>query len=154
MHVPDRRPPAAQRRFVSRPIDDIARDVGARIADPVLARLFMNCFPNVLDTMVDFTKDFHGGPDTFVISGDIPAMWYRDSTAQIWPYVDYAGEDPAIERLVAGLIRRHALCARLDPFANSFMKDPGTLNERKKEDRAELILHLQRNRPHLLMERY
>lgn len=49
--------------------------------DPVLAEMFVNCFPNTLDTTVEFTEaDEEGHPDTFVITGDIEAMWYVEVT--------------------------------------------------------------------------
>ena len=48
--------------------------------------MFTNCFPNTLDTTVE-VGEFEGKPDTAVITGDIPAMWLRDSSAQVWPYL-------------------------------------------------------------------
>lgn len=51
-----------------------------------LAWMFENCFPNTLDT----TVHFNGEDDTFVYTGDIHAMWLRDSAAQVWPYVSLA----------------------------------------------------------------
>ena len=84
-----RRPPLGQRRFTSEAVEATIRGVKERIVDPELAWLFENCYPNTLDTTVDFgTLD--GKPDTFVISGDIEAMWLRDSTAQVWPYLSLA----------------------------------------------------------------
>lgn len=68
-----------------------------QIADPEMAWLFENCFPSTLDTTVGFReRDDEGGePDTFVISGDIDAMWLRDSAAQVWPYLPLAAKAPA-----------------------------------------------------------
>ena len=77
----DRRPPVARRRFVSIAVErEIAR-VKAKIADPGLAQMFENCYPNTLDTTV-FTSTIDGKPDTFVITGDIEAMWLRDSSEE------------------------------------------------------------------------
>ena len=54
-------------------------------------------FPEYLDTTVHYrTQD--GDDDTFVYTGDIHAMWLRDSGAQVWPYVDLANEDPALKK--------------------------------------------------------
>ena len=55
--------------------------------------MFGNCFPNTLDTTVDF-EVVDGRPDTYVITGDIDAMWLRDSSAQVWPYLPFMREDP------------------------------------------------------------
>ena len=51
----------------------------SRVGNAELAWLFENCYPNTLDTTVTF-QDGLEGADTFVITGDIPAMWLRDST--------------------------------------------------------------------------
>lgn len=88
-----KRPPKAQRRFVSTAVEQQITQIKARIADPELAWLFENCYPNTLDTTVE-TGTRNGKPDTFVITGDIHAMWLRDSSAQVHPYVPLARRDP------------------------------------------------------------
>ena len=82
------RPALADRRFSSPAVEVAITRVGARIADPELRLMFGNCLPNTLDTTV-FPGTFEGHPDTFVITGDIDAMWLRDSSAQVWPYLRF-----------------------------------------------------------------
>jgi meiotically up-regulated gene 157 (Mug157) protein len=118
-----RRPPLAQRRFVSPVVEALIARTRAKIGDPELAWLFENCLPNTLDTTVH-TGTLHGKPDTFIVTGDIDAMWMRDSSAQVWPYVPLAAHDEALRRLFRGLIRRHAMCIAIDPYGNAFLPDP------------------------------
>ncbi len=83
---------------------------------PAVGRGFARCFPNTLETTVQLMPD----GTSFVITGDIPAMWLRDSAAQVNPYVPLAAHDAGLRRVIGGLIRRHAACLLIDPYANAF----------------------------------
>ena len=113
------RPPLADRKFTSDAVEARIQSAKKRIADPELAWMFENCFPNTLDTTVR-TGELDGKPDTFVITGDIDAMWLRDSAAQVWPYLPLAKDDARLKTMLAGVVNRQARSVRIDPYANAF----------------------------------
>lgn len=73
-----------ERTYSSDAVDSFISQVKDQFIDPELATLFESCYPNTLDTTVyAFTETPEGDEDTFLITGDITAMWLRDSTNQV-----------------------------------------------------------------------
>jgi len=60
----------------------------------------------------------------FVITGDIPAMWLRDSTTQMTPYLRLVGESPALAGVLWAVVARQFRLIEHDPYANSFNREP------------------------------
>src|ERR1700733_11697405 len=126
------RTPESKRKFKRAAVEHIIERVQSSIGNRELAWMFGNCFPNTLDTTVDF-EVINGRPDTYVITGDIDAMWQRDSAAQVWPYLPLMSEDPQLQQLIAGVINRQTRNTLLDPYANAFYKDPSKVSEWKSD---------------------
>jgi meiotically up-regulated gene 157 (Mug157) protein len=100
--------------------------------------LFEQCYPNSANTTI-----FVSGNGTYVITGDIEAMWLRDSCNQVMPYIEFPGpaQDPALQAMVQGLISSQARLVTLDPYANAY------LNQTKKKAFQDRSTRLLFNRP-------
>lgn len=132
----DMRPPVAERHFSSPAIEKVIKEFQSKVKNKELAWLFSNCFPNTLDTTVDY-QVLNGRPDTYVITGDIDAMWLRDSSAQVWPYLPFMKEDKKLQDLIAGVINRQSANINIDPYANAFYKTADRVGD-WKDDRTDM----------------
>ena len=118
------RPAKENRLFSSEVIENKIVEVQSQLKNPYLRWMFGNCFSNTLDTTVHFGKDENGNFRTFVYTGDIHAMWLRDSGAQVWPYVRFANDDEHLRQMLEGVIRCQFSLICIDPYANAFNDGP------------------------------
>lgn len=119
---------ASLRRFRSIAVEKAILEFKKSVKNPELGWLFENCFPNTLDTTV-FHETKNGRPDTYIITGDIDAMWMRDSSAQVWPYMQFVKDDKALQGMIAGVINRQAMYILKDPYANAFYHNEDKVGE-------------------------
>ena len=126
------RPELSKRKFVSKSLENTIKKVKKSIADEELAWIFENCYPNTLDTTVNHYQK-NGKPYTYVITGDIDAMWLRDSSAQVFPYLSLAKEDEKLKNLLKGVINKQIEFVLLDPYANAFYDDNQKVSEWKND---------------------
>lgn len=123
VNLPPRvRPAKADRKFHSSAVDAKIEELKTKLKDPAIAILFENCYPNTLDTTVVAA----GENDSFVITGDIPAMWLRDSTNQVLPYMMFASEDEGLRQMLHGTVMRQLRSVAIDPYANAFNQVPNS----------------------------
>ncbi|KAK4706191.1 uncharacterized protein P7C70_g16, partial [Phenoliferia sp. Uapishka_3] len=140
--LPDARPRLKHRRFTSPLIEKHLADAALRMRDPELRTLFRNCWPNTLDTTIfDYDLDLKitdhklCRPRTWVITGDIPACWLRDSSNQVIPYLSALSTPKdrssphwfALYRLILGTLYAQAKCILHHPYSNAFIPPSSTV---------------------------
>ena len=131
-NFPEVRVAENMRNFTSTAVEKVIKTFQSKVKNKELAWLFGNCFPNTLDTTV-FFQSTDGVPDTYVITGDIDAMWLRDSSAQVWPYLALVKDDKHLADLIAGVINRQVDYILKDSYANAFYDDPEKVGEWAKD---------------------
>lgn len=87
--------------------------------EPKIGEMFAACFPNAITSTMEACPD----GSTFVITGDIPAMWLRDSAAQVRPYLYFCDQNQRLSDLIAGVLKRQITYILHDPYANAFNKE-------------------------------
>lgn len=133
------RPPPECRTFKSLPLEALIERMRGIIKDPDLFRMFENSYPITLDTMVkwrgyanrtdeDTNETYQTDEElTYVITGDIDAMWLRDSASQIYSYLpllEPSNAPDSIASLWRGLINSHARYIKISPYCHSFQPPP------------------------------
>ncbi|MCK2031141.1 glycoside hydrolase family 125 protein [Microbacterium galbinum] len=108
-------PDVRTRNLIQDAADGVRRTSGERIGDLVEAAL--------LRTLTE-TAGIDQEGRVFIITGDIPAMWLRDSTTQLSPYLRFLDRSPQLADLVEGVVRRQFGFLAHDSYANAFNDGP------------------------------
>jgi uncharacterized protein len=107
-------------------MEDVVNQVKSEIADPDLSRLFENAFPYTFDTTIKWHGYAQNNSEeelTFIITGDINAMWLRDSSNQLQSYLSLFKPDGGFDSLASlyrGVINLQSRYINTSPHCNSF----------------------------------
>lgn len=97
----------------------MVNDFAATLGDAHVREMFLNCFFSSLDTAAEWKSD----GSVFMLTGDIPAMWLRDSAVQVTGYLPYAAADDDVRALIRGVLARQFFYINIDPYANAFNEE-------------------------------
>lgn len=119
-------------------IEQLMQDIETKCGETnlVWAKIFRACFANTLLTTIKKQPD----GSTYVLTGDIPAMWLRDSVAQVRPYLVVAKQDQDLSDMIAGLVERQFQFIQLDPYANAFNETAN--NAGHQDDTTQMHPHI------------
>ncbi|KAG5365478.1 Meiotically up-regulated gene 157 protein [Yarrowia sp. C11] len=122
LKLPFMRPSEKCRTFHSDEVEKTIEEYKQKMADPDLARLFENAFPNTLDTTIRWHRrqSEDASAQTFVVTGDINAEWLRDSAWQLSAYKQFISTDTKIQQLYKGAINTQASYIEQFPYCNAF----------------------------------
>ena len=99
---------------------------------PKLKKMYKQCFLNTLETTTELLED----GTTYVFTGDIPAMWLRDSSAQVSQYLNLCKTNKDMAKMVAGMLKRQFKYIQIDPYANAFNREANGNGHKDDTDSA------------------
>lgn len=105
---------------LNKAVEEISRKIADKFIDNnKLYQTFLNCYESTAKTTTKFLED----DEAFVFTGDIEAMWLRDSSAQVVHYLPFVKEYKIVENFVRGLIKRQMRYILIDSYANAFNEE-------------------------------